>query len=446
MKSKCSLKAVTWSIIIIPTLILVAFFTWAYYFGPIQSLKNNASEIKSAVHSIGTTSGTTIDITYSVLKTLQSKTDAISLGISDLVKLLLSSFLVVIVSALLLVSLLFNSKMKRFNRILINLEKISSAVNELSEIVKLNGNNLSNSAIDQASSLQEVSASIEEISSMASNNADHSSQASKLTIEVKKVCDLGSMSMSEMNTAIDAINKSAIETEKILKTIDEIAFQTNLLALNAAVEAARAGDAGKGFAVVAEEVRSLAQRSASAARDTAEKIKRSKTLANNGVNVSREVAKYLEQISSNVIQSSDLIKEIASASSEQSSNINHLSISISGLDKVTQSNLSMSEETSNAICQLQEEARVLFKSIIELKEDLIGSNYGNEYQDYNYNEANTSDKYLTSHDEYFCEVDKATHTPNNTPNITKHSISEKTTSIRSPDKVIPLDDGDYSDF
>ncbi|MCC6933434.1 MAG: hypothetical protein IT292_09295 [Deltaproteobacteria bacterium] len=149
------------------------------------------------------------------------------------------------------------------------------------------------SAAEQASSIEEISASVEEIGSMSKQNADNAKEAARITGNVNNLCEGGSKSMSEMEKAMDAIKKAAEETGVIIKTIDEIAFQTNLLALNAAVEAARAGDAGKGFAVVAEEVRNLAHRSASAAKDTAEKIKRSSELADNGVVVSKEVSKAL---------------------------------------------------------------------------------------------------------------------------------------------------------
>ena len=155
---------------------------------------------------------------------------------------------------------------------------------------------LAEGASEQAASLEETSSSLEEIASMTKKNADTAHQASLLSAESKAVSDKGNAAMQKMGAAIGDIQKSARETAKIVKTIDEIAFQTNLLALNAAVEAARAGEAGKGFAVVAEEVRNLAIRSADAAKKTAELIEGSVQNAKNGVVIADEVSLSLGEI------------------------------------------------------------------------------------------------------------------------------------------------------
>ena len=176
------------------------------------------------------------------------------------------------------------------------LRQTSNSVLAASREMAQNGDSLARGASSQAASLEETAATLEQIASASTQNSDNAQVASSITGEVRQSSESGGKSMQQMMTAINTIRDAAVETENIVKTIDEIAFQTNLLALNAAVEAARAGDAGKGFAVVAEEVRNLAQRSAAAAKDTSEKIKRSRELADNGTAVSSQVAKALEAI------------------------------------------------------------------------------------------------------------------------------------------------------
>jgi methyl-accepting chemotaxis protein len=218
---------------------------------------------------------------------------------------------------------------------------------------------LAQGATEQAASLQESAASLEEISSASKHNSDNAREAQALTDGVRGSSEESVRLMSEMKTAIGAIKGAADQTEQILKTIDEIAFQTNLLALNAAVEAARAGDAGKGFAVVAEEVRSLAQRSAQAARDTAEKIRHSRDLANNGVSVTEGVAASLENIRQNAVKASELVREIAAASKEQTTGIGEVNKAVAELDKVTQQNSASAEESSAASEELTAQAATI---------------------------------------------------------------------------------------
>ena len=162
-----------------------------------------------------------------------------------------------------------------------------------------------------------------------------------------------------MHEAIEAIRSASDETAVIVKVIEEIAFQTNLLALNAAVEAARAGDAGRGFAVVAEEVRGLAQRSASAAKDTAEKITRSLELARGGVKVSDEVTAALSLITSDCVKAAALVSEIAVAGSAQARSLGEVNIAVGQLDQVTQSNAAAAEQSAAASEELLAQSQVL---------------------------------------------------------------------------------------
>ena len=176
--------------------------------------------------------------------------------------------------------------------------------------------------------------------------------------------------MDKMKTAVTSIKSAADETVEIIKSIDEIAFQTNLLALNAAVEAARAGEAGRGFAVVAEEVRNLAQRSATAAKDTADKIRRAADLANNGVAVANEVDRSLAEIRDFAGKAAGLVKEIALASKEQSKGLEGINEAVTQLDKVTQQNAAAAEQSAASSQSLLDQVRTLNEVIASLSRAL----------------------------------------------------------------------------
>jgi methyl-accepting chemotaxis protein len=177
--------------------------------------------------------------------------------------------------------------------------------------------------------------------------------------EVRADAEGGKLAMTRMGEAIGRIKQSADQTAGILKTIDEIAFQTNLLALNAAVEAARAGDAGKGFAVVAEEVRSLARRSAEAAKKTAALIDESQKNAQEGITVSSEADRALARIAEKVQGLARLIGEVSAASVEQSKGLAQIGNAMTRMDGVTQANAAASEESASASEELFAQAQEL---------------------------------------------------------------------------------------
>lgn len=201
---------------------------------------------------------------------------------------------------------------------------------------KSNSQSVAESATEQASTLAETASSLEEISSMVKQTADNSHQAKVLSQEAQSAIDEGHGAMTRLTEAIQKIKSSADEQARIVKTIDEIAFQTNLLALNAAVEAARAGDAGRGFAVVADEVRRLAQRSAEAARTTANMIEGSVTNVEHGVQIAQQVSEMLNEIKFSGHKTTELVTEIAAATHEQSLGIGQINCAVSELDKSTQ--------------------------------------------------------------------------------------------------------------
>jgi methyl-accepting chemotaxis protein len=230
---------------------------------------------------------------------------------------------------------------------------------------------LAEGASEQAASLEETSASLEEISSMTKRNAESAAQAKDLANKTRQAADLGAGSMAEMKQAMDAIKDSSANIAKIVKTIDEIAFQTNILALNAAVEAARAGEAGAGFAVVAEEVRSLAQRSAQSAKETAARIDESVTRSENGVQISLKVAQSFEEIVTKARQVDELVAEIATASNEQNQGIGQVTTAVAQMDKVTQANAAGAEESASASEELSAQAEMMRDAVRSLQQ-LVG--------------------------------------------------------------------------
>ncbi|MDX1953493.1 MAG: methyl-accepting chemotaxis protein [Verrucomicrobiota bacterium] len=241
-------------------------------------------------------------------------------------------------------------------------EQVASAATQVSA----SSQSLAEGASEQAASLEETSASLEEMSSMTKRNAENAESAKDLANQTRAAADTGFSDMKEMTCAMAAIKSSSDNIAKIIKTIDEIAFQTNILALNAAVEAARAGEAGMGFAVVADEVRNLAQRSAQAARETAEKIEDSIRKSEQGVQISSKVARSLEEIVLKAHTVDELVGQIASASREQSQGIQQVSIAVTQMDKVTQSNAANAEESASASEELNAQAVMLKEAVDDL--------------------------------------------------------------------------------
>jgi methyl-accepting chemotaxis protein len=268
--------------------------------------------------------------------------------------------------------LITRSIARPINRVIEGLSRGSNEVTAASGQVAGTSQELAEGASEQAASLEEVSASMEQMSAMTTRNAENSHEANQLMQTARDIVGQGQAATRRMTDAIGKISKSADETARIMKTIDEIAFQTNLLALNAAVEAARAGEAGKGFAVVAEEVRNLAQRSAEAARSTSDLIEDSRKNAANGVSVSSEVAQILDRIVESATKVAQLVDEISSAAREQANGISQITISVSEMDKVVQGNAAAAEESSSASEQLSSQAVELNNMVQELNRIVSG--------------------------------------------------------------------------
>ena len=230
---------------------------------------------------------------------------------------------------------------------------------------------LAEGSSEQGSSVAETSASLEEMSAMISSTADNAERAKSFANQARTAAQSGSQTMAEMNTAMRAIESSSAEVSKIVKNIDEIAFQTNILALNAAVEAARAGEVGAGFAVVADEVRSLAQRSAAAAKETAEKIETAIANSRRGSISCSKVGESLDEIVQKVSAADALVAEISTAAKEQSLGIQQIGVAMTQMDKITQTNAASAADTATAAEQLSTQAISMQEIVVHLR-SLVG--------------------------------------------------------------------------
>ncbi len=326
------------------------------------AVRADAGKIGPVAREIATTAGRSAEAgSQSTLSTAEIRSDAATMiGILALA--------VGVLIGVLVIPAITRPVARVIDALTTGAEQVASASCQVAE----SSRQMAEGASEQASALEQTSASLEQMSSMTKQNADNASRASAMANDAKSSAEKGRDAMVRMTAAISRIKDSSDKTAKIIKTIDEIAFQTNLLALNAAVEAARAGEAGKGFAVVAEEVRSLAQRSADAARTTASLIEDSQRNADNGVLVSGEVATFLKEIADGVERMTVLIGDVSAASSEQAQGIEQLNTTVSQMDKVTQSNAANSEESASASEELTAQAKELAEAVRTLKGIVMG--------------------------------------------------------------------------
>ncbi|MCP4543557.1 MAG: HAMP domain-containing protein [Chloroflexi bacterium] len=232
---------------------------------------------------------------------------------------------------------------------------------------------LASSAEEQSAAAEEVASSLEETDAQVKGNAENANVANQLVSQATNVASTGQEKMKAMIKAMDAIAASSWEIGKIIKVIDEIAFQTNLLALNAAVEAARAGQHGRGFAVVADEVRNLAERSAKAARETAELIEDTGRRVTEGVGIADETAEALGEIVQSVVKVKDLVAEIAAASEEQARGVTQVSSAMMQVNQGAQISSQQSEELAATADELGQLAEVLRAQVarFKLREDQV---------------------------------------------------------------------------
>jgi len=251
------------------------------------------------------------------------------------------------------------------------IEAIDTAAKEIAQ----GNSDLSRRTEDQAASLEKTAATMEELSATVKQNADNAKQANQLAISTSNIAIKGGEMVANVVSTMASINQSAHKIEDIISVIDGIAFQTNILALNAAVEAARAGEQGRGFAVVAGEVRNLAQRSASAAKEIKELIANSVERTTEGTRLVEDAGKTMSELVVSVKHVTDIIGEISAASTEQSAGIALVNDAIIQMDDVTQQNTALVEEAAAAAESLMEQAGELMSAVSVFKLDETGKSH-----------------------------------------------------------------------
>lgn len=254
-------------------------------------------------------------------------------------------------------------------------QRLSAVMSDLlgsSQVMNENGVSLSRSATEQAASLEETSAASEQLSNTTKQNAEHAQRAQDQVQEESRRMDRAGQTLGQLSESMDRLAQSGNRTQKIVRTINEIAFQTNLLALNAAVEAARAGSAGAGFAVVADEVRSLANRAAAAASETSQLIEGSLHDIERGVQLTRQTSGEFEQMRLGLEAAAKEVVQIAQSSRDQAGGFQQISGALAELDGTTQQNAAVAEQTSSSAQELHNQAQELNQTVLSLQMLITG--------------------------------------------------------------------------
>ncbi len=279
----------------------------------------------------------------------------------------------VIIVTLFVAVLVTRSIIKPLTNAIADINSGSSQVEETATQVASSSQLLAEGTTEQASALEETSSSLEELSAMTRQNAGNAQEVNVLMDDAKDTVVRSSKSMQKLTDSMSVISSASEETQKIIKTIDEIAFQTNLASINAAVEAARAGEAGAGFAVVADEVRNLAMRAAEAAQSTGELIDNSVSSINEGRLLVDQCNSDFAGVAENSEKVAVLVNEIATAAQEQAEGISQINQAITEMDKVTQNNAAGSEETAAASEELDVLADQLKRTVGDLQKVVEGA-------------------------------------------------------------------------
>jgi methyl-accepting chemotaxis protein len=280
----------------------------------------------------------------------------------------LAAAVVLVASFILVARKLTNPLQKSVLALNLGSDQIADASAQISSACQ----SLASGATQQAASIEETSSSLEEMASMTRQNADNATQANQIMQETNSMVAQAHQTMNDLTRSMQDISRASEETQKIVKTIDEIAFQTNLLALNAAVEAARAGEAGAGFAVVADEVRNLALRAAESSRNTAALIDGTVSRIGAGVQLVSATGEAFEAVKNNSEKVGQLIGEIAAASGEQAQGIEQVNSAVSEMNHVTQQNAAISEESASASTEIHSEIMHIRGHIRDVSEMVDG--------------------------------------------------------------------------
>lgn len=288
---------------------------------------------------------------------------------------------------------------RMFNEILNAADNVTSGASQVASSSQV----LSQASTEQAGAIEELTGSINEIASEIKSNSERAAKANELTKMAKTDAIEGSSQMNQMLISMDKINDSSANINRIIKIIDDIAFQTNILALNAAVEAARAGKYGKGFAVVAEEVRTLAQRSSKAVKETTELIEESIKNVESGTEIANQTSESFTKIVDVVTQTSELISVISDISMNQTSGISQINLGINQVSSVVQQNAAISEESAATSEELSGQAQLLKELISKIKIKDVMSTVSNSFSNtQQQDDDNSSAKFnYDHHNKYF---------------------------------------------
>ena len=314
-----------------------------------------------------------------------------------LLQILLFNIITLVITIFIVIATIVKDIVKSMDKITEDLEESSKHVSSAASQLETASEKLAEGSAEQAASIQETSSTLEETSSMVQQNHENTKQAAALAKQSKAYAEKSHLEMEQMTSAMEELKRSSGEISKIIKVIDEIAFQTNILSLNAAVEAARAGDAGKGFAVVAEEVRSLAQRSAQAAKDTTVIIEKNINLSQTGVEITNAVQSSIMSINDQSRKVSELLDEISVATDEQSQGVSQINKAVSQMEAVINANAVTAEESSSASKALHAQTLNLNDIILSLERFVDGNNDKSTQIKYKQPKATTKVSVSASH-------------------------------------------------